>query len=45
MEPDTWTDEENFKDGNAVVGRLRVTGDIAEREIALIQEITFYELS
>jgi hypothetical protein len=36
-EPDTWSDDEDFKTGVAVVGGLRVINDTAERGIALIQ--------
>ncbi|KAG0714936.1 hypothetical protein GWK47_013120 [Chionoecetes opilio] len=36
-EPDTWSDDEDFKTCVAVVGGLRVINDTAERGIALIQ--------
>ncbi|KAG0723597.1 hypothetical protein GWK47_042395 [Chionoecetes opilio] len=36
-EPDTWSDDEDFKTGVAAVGGLRVINDTAERGIALIQ--------
>lgn len=39
--PDTtWSDDEDFKAGTEVVGRLRVTNDAKERGIALIQNST-----
>ena len=36
-EPDTWSDDEDFKSGDTFVGGLRVIDDTAERMIALIQ--------